>query len=279
MTFQAQVLGKGSIHPEFQQQRSSSGNLADDVFGAAAAAAGGSSGAGKKGLATHSWSPAMRSPFKDALQRISRKVGLDRVSQADGLQSQPSDVLPKMQFLQRAAVSLRSEQQRQPHHGRRAGGHTQGAPEPPIAPSGGSGALHTVVEVRGASLEGAKVEAAAAAARQAIAGMPGRSQVQQGADAGSRGASFELRATDVVLGNSSLRQRVLGGQQQGETGSSAGSPRVGATAGAHGAQEGSEFGEVGYAEGFVPRSGRPIMGAAGQLAKSSSIKRRSANYS
>jgi hypothetical protein len=189
-------------------------------------------------------------------------------------------VLPKMQFLQRAAVSLRSEQQQQPHHSRsRAGGHTHGGPlEPPVAPSGGSGGLHTVVELRGASVEGGGVEAAAAAARRAVASSQARNQAQQqqqGVDGGGRGPSFELRVTDVVLGNASLRQWVLGGQQQGHSGSAAGSPRVGATAGA---QEGSEAGEVDYAEGFVPRSVRPMMGGAGHLA-SSGIKRRSANYS
>lgn len=209
-TYQAQVLGKGSIHAELMQRQGSAGSLADQGK--------------KKLLSTRSWSPAMTSPLKDALSRISRKVvgdKTDRQLSSGGLQSQGSDVLPTMHFLQRAAVSMRAEQMR---HGGAAHGSSRLA--------GGAGApLHTVVEVRGPSTDGAGVEAAAAAARKAAAAVVPERKVAAGASAAAAAAdaaagsqplrsstdrpSLELRATDVVMGGGSFRRRMVG-QQQGD---------------------------------------------------------------
>jgi hypothetical protein len=206
----------------------------------------------------------MRSPFKDALSKLSRisKVGTSGGS-ASGLQSQPSDVLPKMAFLQKAAQSMRTEQQRQ--------GGVKGPAASSKQPAGGpaSTGLHTVVEVRGRSVDGEAAEAAAAAARASVAaaaaagaaGTGAGSQLQQRPSV-ERPASFELRATDVVLGNTSLRKRALAGQQGGEDADSEGSPRA----------AGSSAGQ-----GFVGHTAWPLAGA-GQLAHSG-LKRRSQNYS
>lgn len=231
----------------------------------------------------------MRSPFKDALQKISRIswVG-DRSASAGGaLQSQPSDVLPKMQFLQGALTSMRTEQ------GRGGTGAAAAATGPAGKQGGGAGPLHTVVEVRGASLSGPDAEASAAAARRAVsakaaaatgpADKPSSQQPQQQQDRQLRSLdrppSFDLRATEVVLGASHVRRRMLAGQQGGEADAASGSPRAAeprASAGSGAAAGPSGLGDSSY-DSFAALSGRPIVGgAAGHL---STIKRRSANYS
>lgn len=272
ITYQAQVLGKGSISTEPSQPQATSPFAADQ--------ANQPGGAGKKqGLASRSWSPTMRSPFKDALSRISRisRAGVDRAGSGggSGLQSQGSDILPKMQFLQKAALTMRKQQQR----------HGASAPvgSKPPAGAGPAPGLHTVVEVRHGSVEGGAAEAAAAAARASSAvaaacsaafgaagstgAQPaanssagdGQTQPQQQRGTSDRPASFELRATDVVLGNSSLRRRMLGTEE--DVGAETGSPRA--------------QGEG--AAGFVARPASFLVGA-GQLAHSG-LKRRSQNYS
>lgn len=261
ITYQAQVLGKGSIQPELvqqpqQQQAATPFGATGETFSPSGAPHTGSSKQG--GLATRSWSPSMRSPFKDALSKLSRisKVGTCG-GIASGLQSQPSDVLPKMAFLQKAAQSMRTEQQR---HGAVTG--PPASSKQPVGAAAPTG-LHTVVEVRGRSVDGEAAEAAAGAERASVAaaGAVGAgSQLQQRSV--ERPASFELRATDVVLGNTSLRKRALAGQQGGEDAESEGSPRAG----------GSSTGQ-----GFVGHSAWPLAGA-GQLAHSG-LKRRSQNYS
>lgn len=261
ITYQAQVLGKGSIHPELvQQQQPSTPFGGGEPFSPSGAPTG-----SKQGLVTRSWSPSMRTPFKDALSKLARisRAGASGGSD-NGLQSQPSDVLPKMTFLQKAAQSMRTEQQRH--------GAVKGAAAGSSKPAAGAAAptsLHTVVEVRGRSVEGDAAEAAAAAARASVAAAAAAGAAGTGTGAGShlqqrpsveRPSSFELRATDVVLGNASLRKRVLG-QQDGEDAKSEGSPRAGGSG----------------VQGFVARPAWPLAGA-GQLAHSG-LKRRSQNYS
>lgn len=283
ITYQAQVLSKGSIHTELLQRTGS----ADGSHGST-----GGGGRDGKSLSSRSWSPSMRSPFKDALQKISRisRVG-DRSASAGGfglgsLQSQPSDVLPKMQFLQRALTSMRTEQ------GRGGTGAAAAAAGAAGKPGAGAGPLHTVVEVRGGSLSGPDAEASAAAARQAVSakaaaatGPADKSSSQQQQQDRQRRSldrppSFDLRATDVVLGANHVRRRMLAGQQSGEAEAAGGSPRAAeprASAGAGSAAAGSSgLGDSSY-DNFAALSGRPIVGgAAGHL---STIKRRSANYS
>lgn len=59
ITYQAQVLGKGSIHTELLQRQGATGVAADQAEFPVK----------KKPLSTRSWSPAMTSPLKDALSR------------------------------------------------------------------------------------------------------------------------------------------------------------------------------------------------------------------
>lgn len=266
ITYQAQVLGKGSIHPELVQQQQQQ----PTPFGVGEpfSPSGAPTGSSKQGLATLSWSPSMRSPFKDALSKLSRisRAGASGGS-ASGLQSQPSDVLPKMAFLQKAAQSMRTEQQR---HGAVKAAAAAGSSKPAAGAAAPTG-LHTVVEVRDRSVDGDAAEAAAAAARASVAAAAAAGAAGTGTGAGSqlqqqlsveRPSSFELRATDMVLGNASLRKRVLAGQQDGEQDAeSEGSPRAGGSG----------------VQGFAARPAWPLAGA-GQLAHSG-LKRRSQNYS
>lgn len=251
-TYQAQVLGKGSIKPELvqQQQQQASTPFASDPANAAGTTGGGS---------------AVRSPFRDALSKISRiglsRAGSDRGAASGGspLQSQASDTLPRMQFLQKAAKSMRTEQQRQ-------GLRMPSATKQPAGAAAATG-LHTVVEVQGRSEGGAAEGAAAAAVRGSVAAPAGlganvAAGQQQQMASGERPSSCDLRATDMVLGNASLRRRMLGAQQGGdEEGAESDSPRA--------PGEG--------AAGFVARSAWPMSGT-GQLAHSG-LKRRSQNYS
>lgn len=301
-TYQAQVLGKGSIHHQ------GSGSLAGfSAIADRAATAGGGAGAGgrrdRESLSTRSWIPNtnMTSPFtmRDALQRISRSMGRDKVSDGDGcgsggLQRQGSDALPRMAFLQKAAVSMRSERR---HGGAGAGGAGSG----PSASGRQGSTLHTVVEVRGGGGTGA-AGAAATPATDADGGPGGGSSSR--ADGGAQQqqrrsherVSFDLRATDVVLSNSTLRKRLMTGQQAGGSSESSptGSPKAAAGFGGGGggggdaagvggvASDGDGGGEAAeaaaaagsFGDNFVPRVSR--LGSAPRLA---SIKRRSANIS
>jgi hypothetical protein len=252
ITYQAQVLGKGSIKPELVQQQQLQ-QQASTPFANATGASG-----------AHGTGSAVLTPFRDALSRFSRlalsRAVSDRGAVTAGSQVQPqaSDTLPRMQFLQTAAESMRTEQQRQ--------GLRMPSAKQPTGAAAASG-LHTVVEVRRRSVEDGAAEAAAAAAVcAAAAAAPGLGASdaagQQQRPLRERLPSFDLRATDVVSGHTSLRRRMLGGQPGGDEEEPKGdSPRA--------PGEGSA--------GFVARSAWPLVDA-GHLAHSG-LKRRSQNYS
>lgn len=291
ITYQAQVLSKGSIQPELlQRQGSGTANTADSLT----SPSGGVNKSTNKALGSRSWSPTMRTPLKDALQKLSRisRVG-DRgaagaAAGATALQSQGSDVLPNMRFLQGALSTMRTQQQQ--------GRSTAAGGGAAAAGGAGGGGLHTVIEVRGASLQGGGVEASAAAARERVrkagrsssaaatatttAATPQQQQQQVPQAPQDRPPSFELRATDVVLGNATVNRRVRTGQPGGAAGDAAevarGSPHAESGAADAGVTAVGAAAGAGAATGFTPRPGRPVLGSAGL--GSSSIKRRSANF-